>query len=72
MPDETPVTTPEVPMVAIPVLPLLHEPPGDASVRPIVLPIHTADGPVIEPADGVVMTVTIAVAAEAPHELDIV
>ena len=68
MPVDTPVTTPDVvPTVAIPGLPLVHEPPAEASVKLIEPPMHTPDGPVIEPTTGAVLTVTMAMAAEAPH-----
>lgn len=47
-PADTPVTIPELrPMVAIVVSLLLHVPPVVPSVRVIVEPTHTRDGPVI-------------------------
>ena len=70
MPAAIPVTNPVVdPMVAIPVLPLVHVPPGEASVSVIEDPMQTAEGPEIPLATGVAVTVTIAIAAEAPHPL---
>ena len=73
MPAAIPVTNPVVdPMVAIPVLPLVHVPPGEASVSVIEDPMQTAEGPEIPPATGVVVTVTIAVAAAAPQAVVIV
>jgi hypothetical protein len=65
-PDYTPVTTPEVPTVAIPVAPLLHVPPPVASDKPTVPPtqILTAPGGVI--AAGLAFTVTVAVTKHVP------
>ena len=68
MPEDTPVTTPVDPTtVAIPVLPLLHTPPDEASVKPMDEPMQTADGPMMLPATGTGFTVTSAVAAAAPQ-----
>lgn len=49
MPLVTPPTTPVVDTVATPTL-ALQVPPGDGSVKVIVEPWHTADGPEIVPA----------------------
>ena len=62
VPVPTPVTMPEEPTVATLLLVLLHVPPDMASVRLIVAPVQTSDGPVIIPADGGILTVTISVA----------
>jgi hypothetical protein len=62
VPALTPVTVPLVPTVAIPVAPLLHTPPGVASLSDVVAPAHTTGVPVIPAgAAGVVLTVTVAV-----------
>lgn len=59
VPRESPVTMPVAePIVTIPADPGFHVPPP-GSVRVIVEPIHTADGPEIDSGDG--FTVTIAV-----------
>jgi hypothetical protein len=47
VPDDTPVTTPDVPTVAMAVLPLNQNPPVVASLSAMVEPAHTVDGPVI-------------------------
>lgn len=47
VPEDTPVTTPEVPTVAIEVLPLLHVPHDVASERAEVLPTHALVVPVM-------------------------
>ena len=56
----------------MPVLALVHVPPGKASVSVIDEPMHTADGPEMPVATGVVFTVTIAVAADALQAVVIV
>jgi len=56
-PADTPVTIPEVPTVAIAVLPLTHVPPGVASVSVTVEPTHTNAVPPIEA--GVAFTVIV-------------
>ena len=60
LPVITPVTIPEVPIVAMPVLALLQVPPGVASERLVVAPWHKLSIPDI--ATGVAFTVTIFVA----------
>jgi hypothetical protein len=64
VPTDIPLTTPEEePIVAMPVLPLLHEPPLPAvTPRVLVPPIQTCAVPVIVP--GVVFTVTGFVARQ--------
>jgi hypothetical protein len=58
VPRATPVTTPVVElMVAIAVLLLTHVPPGNASLRLIVEPTHTALGPEIGAGNGLMVTV---------------
>ena len=57
-------------IVPTPVLLLLHTPAPPtavASLNVIVAPVHTEPGPVIEPAAGVVFTVTIVVAVTVPQ-----
>jgi hypothetical protein len=51
-PPATPVTTPVVDTVAVAVLLDVHVPPVVASVRVIVEPIHTSDGPAIAAGNG--------------------
>ena len=48
---------------------LLHAPPIVASLKPVVEPAHTVAVPVIVPADGNGLTVTVAVAAAVPQPL---
>ena len=69
VPAESPVITPVLPAVATLVLLLLHVPPLVRSDKVIVAVGQTTDGPVIVPADGVVLTVTTTVAAAAPQLL---
>ena len=69
MPTVTPVTAPVLLTVATPVLTLLQVPPLVASVKFITSVGQTMSPPVIVPADGVVITVTIAVAAADPQLL---
>ena len=57
LPAATPVTTPDVPTVAIDGLALLHVPPPEASVNVMVLPGQTVDGPEITPE--LAFTVTV-------------
>ena len=50
VPGATPETIPELtPTVALDVLPLVHAPPGDASVSVVVDPTHTVVAPVGDP-----------------------
>ena len=64
VPTDTPVTTPVFePTVAIPVLLLLHVPPGIGLVTSAVLPTHTwqpDEGQAIGPGAGVTVTTTVA------------
>ncbi len=61
MPAVTPVAIPEAdPIVATPVLPLLHVPPGVASPREVVNPTQTDSVPVIGAGSGVTVTVVKA------------
>ena len=57
-------------IVPTPVLPLLHTPlpTAAASLKVIVVPVHTEPAPVIEPAAGVVFTLTICSAVNVPQE----
>ena len=62
MPAATPVTVPEVePIVATPVVPLVHVPPLTVDVNVVVWPAHTLVAPV-SVADG--LTVIDAVALQ--------
>ena len=68
---EIPVTVPvEEPIVATPVLELVHVPPPIAATRLVVLPIQMMLVPVI--ADGVAFTVTTAVFTQLPAVYDMV
>ena len=70
-PADTPVNTPvAVPMVAMDVTPHIHVPPDVASLRVIVAPTHTDDGPDI--AAGEVFTVTVLVALHPPAVYEMV
>ena len=62
VPEATPVTTPDAFTVAFAVFELLHTPPPAASVRAVVEPAQTEVVPVIDPAAGNGLTVTIEVA----------
>ena len=59
VPAATPVTIPDVPIVATPVLLLAHVPPLVVEDRVVVDPAHTEVVPVI--AAGSAFTVTVAV-----------
>ena len=56
-------------MLAIEGLLLLQLPPAVAPLNVAVLPRHTVVAPVIGPAVGGPMTVTVFVAVSLPHEL---
>lgn len=58
VPAVTPVTTPEVPIVATAVLLLAQVPPLTVLVREVVRPVHTLAEPEMVPADGAALTVT--------------
>jgi hypothetical protein len=62
VPAATPLTTPVLPTVAMPVALLLHVPPVVALLSVVVLPAVTVAVPVIVPADGKGFTVTVVVA----------
>jgi hypothetical protein len=57
-------------MVAMLVLVLLHMPPGAGSVSSVVIPTHAVGDPIIVPADGNVLTVTVAVVTAVPQLLE--
>ena len=65
VPDERPVTTPDVDTDASEGAPLVQKPPGDASVFVIVFPTHTLDGPAI--ATGAAITVTVTLVPQPPE-----
>ena len=69
VPDDTPYTTPEPSTVATDVAVLLHTPLPAASLNVVVDPAHKFRVPVIAPATGNELTVTIAVAATVPQPL---
>ena len=56
-----------LPTVATVVTVLLHAPPVAASLNPVVAPAQTVAVPVMVPADGNGLTVTIVVAAAVPQ-----
>ena len=61
VPDDTPVTMPvDEPIVAMPVLPLVHVPPP-ASLSVVVKPAQTTAVPVIEDGNGLTVTTTVAI-----------
>jgi hypothetical protein len=58
VPALTPVTTPpEAVTVAVPVLPLLHAPPPDASLRSVVRPMQMLAVPVMGSGTGFTVSV---------------
>ncbi len=65
-PIVTPVTMPLGVTVALALL-LLHTPPAVASLSVINAPVHTTEEPVMLPADGGPLTVTVAVTADVPQ-----
>jgi len=69
VPAPTPVTTPVLPMEAIDVLLLLHEPPAvlEELLNVTVAPAHTVEEPVMLPAATDGLTVTVAVARSVPQ-----
>ena len=69
IPDDTPLTMPVLPTVATDVAVLLQAPPDAPSVNVVVDPAHTFKIPVIVPATGNGLTVTIAVAAAVQQPL---
>ncbi len=71
VPVATPVTTPDVLIVATPVLTLLHTPPRSpvGSASAMVAVGQTTSPPVIAPALGAGFTVTTTVAATVPQLL---
>ena len=67
VPAATPVTMPVVePIVAMPVDPELHVPPGVGSMSGIIDPTHTTEGPLMAPGEG--LTETLFVAQQLPRE----
>ena len=69
LPEETPVTTPELLTVATDVLLLLQIPPVATSVSETEEPAHTDPLPVMAPETGNGFTVTDLVATEVPQLL---
>ena len=69
VPAATPVTVPVAPTVAVPGDTELQVPPATASLRFVVVAGHTTRPPVIVPALGNGLTVTIALAAAIPQPL---
>ena len=69
MPAATPVTTPVLLTEAIPAALVLHVPPVVALLSVIEAPAHTAEGPVMVPAEAVRFTVTANVATSVPQPL---
>jgi len=69
VPDATPMTTPDVPTVAIAALLLIQVPPLVASVKVIVAPEHTVVGPEMAATVGVAVRVIECVAIAVPQLL---
>ncbi len=69
VPAATPVTTPVLPTVAMPVALLLHVPPVVALLSVVVLPTVTVAVPVMVPADGNGLTVITLVVVAVPQLL---
>jgi len=69
VPGATPVIIPEASIVATAVASLLHAPPVMASAKVVVSPWHTDEVPVMAPAAGSGLTVTIKVATAVPQPL---
>ncbi len=68
MPAETPDTTPvELLIVATPVLPEDHAPPDTVELNVVVPLLQIACVPLIEPALGAAVTVTVLVAVALEH-----
>ena len=67
VPADTPVTSPLLFTVAIPVALLLHVPPAVASENCVVLPEHTVCVPVIAATTGAALTVTVLVTGVVPQ-----
>jgi hypothetical protein len=68
VPTLTPVITPEVnPALATAVVPLTHVPPVTELDSVMPEPTHTADGPLIVPAEADIVTVTFIVDITVPH-----
>jgi hypothetical protein len=68
VPAYRPVTVrgdPDEPIVAIPVLVLLHTPPDDKSLNVVVRPTHTEFRPVIGAGTGMTVTMVVALAVQA-------
>ena len=69
VPAFDPVTTPDVPILAITGDTELHVPPGTASLSVVVAPGHRNAVPVIAPELGKGLIVTTVVAAAVPQIL---
>ena len=69
MPADKPATKPVASTVAVAGMVLVHAPPVAASVNAVFAPAQTVGIPVIVPALGSGLTVTIRVAAAVPQLL---
>ena len=68
VPADTPVTTPVELTVALLVEELLQVPPAVPEAdKAVIAATQTPEAPVMDPADGVTLTVTTLVAVAAPH-----
>ena len=65
VPASAPFTLPRGVIVAVPPPLILHVPPSVALLSVTDAPTHTLEGPVIDPAEGVVATVTVCIADAA-------
>jgi hypothetical protein len=73
VPPKIPVTVPDTdPIVPVLVLLLLHVPPGVASLRVAVPPIHTLTLPLIATGCAFTVTILFAVAAQLPVAVTVV
>jgi hypothetical protein len=61
MPDDVPLTTPNAFTDAVPDALLLHAPPAVASESVILLPWHTAEGPLMAAGSGLTFTGSVVV-----------
>ena len=68
-PVATAVTSPAAVTVAVPVALLLHVPPLTPSDREVVVPVHIVTAPVIVPAFGSALMVSMLDALVVPHPL---
>lgn len=72
VPGVRPITTPVVlPTVPTAIDPLVHVPPGEVLVSPMVEPGHTAPGPVTGAGSGLMIIVTLPVIERVQPAADV-